>query len=220
MRWKPLSRRLALGLAVRRRPRLRRALALAVGLLSGAAVVATVQGADHTRARWGHTTAVVVATRDIGAGVALDPHNTRVVHRPIGLVPAGALRSVPPAARLATPVFAGELVRQERLATMALSAVAARLPAGTRAMAVPVEPGAAPALSVGDRVDVVVALSPDAAGGGPAGFVLTSAVPVVDVAEGAVTVAVERDVAPRLAVALGAGAVTLALVGGAEDPRG
>ena len=120
---------------------------------------------------------------------------------------------------LATPVFAGDVVRQERLATMALSEVAARLPAGTRALAVPVEPGAAPALSVGDRVDVVVALSPDAAGGGPAGFVLTSAAPVVDVAESAVTLAVDRDVAPRLAVALGAGAVTLALVGSAEDPR-
>ena len=37
---------------------------------------------------------------------------------------------------------------------------------------------------------------------------------MVDVTEQAVTVAVPRDLAPRLAVAFGQGAVSLALVGG------
>jgi hypothetical protein len=68
-------------------------------------------------------------------------------------------------------------------------------------------------LAVGDRVDVVVALAPEAAGGGPPGFALASDVLVVEVTEVAATVAVPRDVAPRLAVAFGQGAVTLALVG-------
>ena len=80
-------------------------------------------------------------------------------------------------------------------------------------MAVPVEAGTTPPLVVGDRVDVLVAVAPEAAGGGAPGFVLAEAVLVVDVAEQAVTVAVPRDVAPRLAVAFGHGAVSLALVG-------
>ena len=46
------------------------------------------------------------------------------------------------------------------------------------------------------------------------GFALAEDVPVVDVTDAAVTIAVRRDVAPRLAVAFGQGAVTLALLGG------
>ena len=113
--------------------------------------------------------------------------------------------------RLAEPVYAGEIVREERLAPEGLSAVAARLPPASRAMAIPVEPGTVPALVLGDRVDVLVALAPEAAGEGPPGFALATDVLVVDVSAAAVTVAVPADTAPRIAVALGAGAVTLAL---------
>jgi hypothetical protein len=74
-----------------------------------------------------------------------------------------------------------------------------------------VEPGTTPPLAVGDRVDVLVALPAEAADGGPPGFALATDVVVVDVTEAAVTVAVPRAAAPRLAVAFGQGAVTLAL---------
>jgi hypothetical protein len=66
---------------------------------------------------------------------------------------------------------------------------------------------------VGDHVDVLVALAPEAAGGGPPGFVVAPRALVVALDEGAVTVAVDVAVAPRIAVALGQGAVTLALIG-------
>jgi hypothetical protein len=73
--------------------------------------------------------------------------------------------------------------------------------------------GRTPPLAVGDLVDVLVALPVEAAGDGPPGFELASEVAVVDVTEAAITIAVPRSVAPRLAVAFGHGAVTLALAG-------
>jgi hypothetical protein len=90
---------------------------------------------------------------------------------------------------------------------------------GTRGIAIPVEPGTAPPLSPGDRVDVRVARSAEVAGDGPPGFTLATAAPVVDVGDAAVTVAVRADDAPRVAVALGAGAVTLALTADLSGAR-
>src|SRR3546814_7635655 len=114
---------------------------------------------------------------------------------------------------LRSAVYEGEVLVGERLAPVGVHVLAATLPTGTRAVAIPVEPGLAPPLQVGDVVDVLVALAPESAGSGPPGFVLAPSVLVVDVGEHAVAVAVERDDAPRVAVALGRGAVTLALVG-------
>jgi hypothetical protein len=80
-------------------------------------------------------------------------------------------------------------------------------------VAVPVEPGLAPPLLVGDRVDVMVALAPELAGDGPPGFVVAADALVVAVDDAAVTIAVRASAAPRIGVALGQGAVTLALLG-------
>jgi Flp pilus assembly protein CpaB len=157
---------------------------------------------------------VLVATRDLAPGDRLDAGNTRIERRPTRLVDRGALRALPDDTRLAEPVYAGEALRSERLAPTGLSIIAARLPAGTRAVAIPVENGTVPSLVIGDRVDVLVALPPDSAGDGPPGFALATDVLVVDVNDAAVTIAVPADAAPRIAVAFGAGAVTLALTAG------
>jgi Flp pilus assembly protein CpaB len=183
-----------------------------VAVLSGVAVATTVQGAEDARRSWGRRALVLVATEDLEAGDRLQAANTHLATHPVPLVPPGALTALPRDGRLAEPVYDGEVVRTERLAPTGASALAARLPAGTRAVAVPVEPGTAPPLAVGDLVEVLVALAPEAAGTGAPGFALTTGVPVLDVTESAVTVAVDRDVAPRLAVAFGQGAVTLAVV--------
>jgi Flp pilus assembly protein CpaB len=212
MRRKPL-RRPGVALALRRRPRLRRILVAAVAVLCGAAVTTTVQGADDARRSWGRRGPVLVATEDLHAGDRLGPANTRLVVQPAPVVPPGALTSLPEGGRVAQPVFDGEVVRRERLAPSGASALAARLPTGTRAVAIPVEPGTTPPVAVGDLVEVLVALAPEAAGTGAPGFALATGVPVVDVTDAAVTIAVDRDVAPRLAVAFGQGAVTLAVVG-------
>ncbi|MGH9138594.1 MAG: RcpC/CpaB family pilus assembly protein, partial [Acidimicrobiales bacterium] len=94
---------------------------------------------------------------------------------------------------------------------------AALVPAGHRALALPVTAGVgAPSVVVGDRVDVLAAFDmldePDTADVDPAGVVTAGAV-VVDVGESAVTVAVPEDDAPRVAFAAARGTVTLALVG-------
>ncbi|MFL6205218.1 MAG: Flp pilus assembly protein CpaB [Acidimicrobiales bacterium] len=210
----PMPHRLDPALALRRRPRARRAVIVAVAALSGLAVTGVVQRAEDTAAAWGTSVPVLVAAHDLDAGDRLDAANTRVEQHPGPLVPDGALSSLPDdGRRLAVAVFEGEVLRLERLAPAGLSTVAARLPPGTRAMAVPVEPGLVPPLGLGDRVDVLVALAPEAAGEGPPGFALASHVLVVAVDDAAVTIAVPEDTAPRLAVAFGAGAVTLALTG-------
>jgi len=176
-------------------------------------VAATVQQADQARVAWGESTTVLVAARDLLAGERLDGDNTRLVEHPVPLVPDGALTARPEDGRVTAAVFAGEVLREERLAPRGASEMAARLPHGTRAVAIPVEPGTTPPLTAGDLVEVLVALPPEAAGAGPPGFALASDVLVVNVNDAAVTIAVSRDVAPRLAVAFGQGAVTLALVG-------
>jgi Flp pilus assembly protein CpaB len=212
MRRKPV-RRAGVALTLRRRPRLRGALVAAVALLCGAAVAATVQQAEDARDAWGEATRVLIASEDLDAGTRLTTGNTRVAAHPAPLVADGALTGVPADARVAAPVLEGEVVRAERLAPAGASPVAARLPAGTRAMAIPVEVGTTPPLRVGDHVEVLVALSPESSAGGPPGFSLVEDAPVVEVTDAAVTIAVARDVAPRLAAAFGRGAVTLALLG-------
>jgi Flp pilus assembly protein CpaB len=196
----------------------RRALVVLVAALCGTAVAATVERAEDVRRSWGRGAHVLVATDDLQPGDRLGPENTRLALHPAPLVPPNALTALPRAARVAEAVHTGEVVREERLAPSGTSALAARLPAGTRAVAVPSEPGTTPPLVVGDLVEVLVALAPEAAGAGAPGFALATGVPVVDVTDTAVTIAVDRDVAPRLAVAFGQGAVTLAVVGPTE-PR-
>ncbi|MGK2948190.1 MAG: SAF domain-containing protein, partial [Acidimicrobiales bacterium] len=203
----------SLGLVLRRHPRLRQALLGATALAMAASVLSITESAEERRAAWGTTTPVVVATTDIAVGAAVDVGTAEVVEWPAALVPPGALTEVPDGQRATSPIWAGEVVDHRRLATRDLSAVAARLPAGTRAVAVPVEPGTAPPLEVGDRVDVLVALPAEAAGGGPPGFALATDAPVVEVGDTSVVVALSPDLAPKVAVALGQGAVTLALVG-------
>lgn len=201
-------------LALRRRPRLWWALAGALALGVGGAVSSAMGEAEAAREAWGERITVVVATRDLRPGDQIGRGDVELVRRPAAVVPGDAVRDVPAGATVHSAIFEGEVLVEPRLAPGALQGLAAVLPQGTRAIAVPVEPGQAPPLLAGDVVDVLVALAPEAAGDGPPGFAIARGALVVDVGDAAVTVAVEQDVAPRIAVALGQGAVTLALVGG------
>jgi Flp pilus assembly protein CpaB len=178
----------------------------------GWVVTRTVADADAASAAWTRGVPVVVAARDLEPGDALRADDVLLVERPRALVPTGALEQVPDGQVVRAAVFEGEVLVGARLAPAGSGALAASLPEGTRAVAIPVEPDTSPPLQPGDLVDILVALAEETAGSGPPGFVLARAVPVVDVGDHAVTVAVDRDVAPRVAVALGHGAITLALV--------
>ncbi len=205
--------RLRPGLLLRREPRLWWVLVLSSALAAGWLMSSVVAGAERARLAWGRSTTVLVVEHDLDAGERLGALDVRAVRWPAALVPPGALLEVPAHAVARTALVAGEVVLTARLAPAGLRGVAAALPPGSRAIAIPTEPGTAPPLAVGDRVDVLVALAPEAAGDGPPGFSVATDALVVALDEAAVTIAVQREVAPRIAVALGQGAVTLALVG-------
>ena len=197
--------------------RARRSLALRWLLVALAAAAVAVQArvitaeVEAERDAWGTAASVVVVVRDVAAGTAVDAGDVRVERRPAAVVPAGAV-SEPPVGRLATArLVAGEVVVSSRLAPAGLSAVAALVPEGSVAVAVPTSSSGlgapAPPLTVGDRVDV---LAP--------GPVTVDAV-VVAVDDGAVTIAVALDDVADVAEAVTSAVVTIALRGATGTGR-
>jgi Flp pilus assembly protein CpaB len=182
-----------------------------------AAVAAALAGsmvarADDARQAWGTGALVVVATHDIDPGRVLRSTDLGEEERPVAVIPAGAVRFTPTGRIAHAPIFEGEVVLDGHLAPAASTGVAAVVPAGQRGIAIPIEAGTAPPLERGQLVDVIVVLA--AADGGtevPAHVVARDAV-VLHVADDAVTVAVDEAAAPRVAAAIGVGAVSLALV--------
>ena len=169
----------------------------------------TVSSVEHVtgaaaaeRARWGALRPVLVASRDLHPGDRV--HGAHVRLLPAALVPRGALTH-PSSATVVAEIAAGEVVLARRVAPAGLSATAARLPPGTRGIAVPVGQAPLP-VEVGDRVDVVATLDTTA---------VTIATDAVVVAEddAAVTVAVDRLDAPDVAYAVTSASVTLVLSG-------
>jgi Flp pilus assembly protein CpaB len=214
---------LVLGVRARRaaaRPLVRR---VAVGLLAaatGLVVTSLVASAEAARDRWGRTRPVVVATRDLSPGDTIEVSDVEVRTLPEAAAGSTALREAPTGAVVSQPVVAGEALVGQRLAPDGLSGVAALVPAGQRAVAVPLGPMGAPPLSIGDLVDVL-AVVPVAADGladagadtGEPAFPLVEDAIVVDVSEQSVSVAVPDVDAPRLAWTLTNGSVVLALAG-------
>jgi Flp pilus assembly protein CpaB len=163
--------------------------------------------ASAERARWGTTRQAVVVTTSVRAGEPLEGHvGTRAV--PLALLPRHALAALPRRAVAAADLAPGEIVVAHRLTGR--SAVASRVPAGRRAVAVPTVAGLP--VEIGDRVDVLATFDTGATGVEPTVVVARDAL-VVAHEDDAVTIAVEQDVAPRVAYALAVGTITLALSG-------
>ncbi len=136
---------------------------------------------------------------------------------PVAVVPGDALVEAPVGRVALVALFPGEPVLADRVAPDGLRGVAALLPPGTRALTVPTGPGSPPVVE-GDVVDVLVTVDPgggDPGGGDPGGgdptFPLVELAPVVAVGEAGTTIAVPTVDAARVAFALAAGRVTLAL---------
>jgi Flp pilus assembly protein CpaB len=190
------------------------ALAAATGLL----VDGVLQRADEAEARWGVPRSVVVA---VGPLVPGDPlaGATEVRRLPGPAVPAGALTSVPPGATAVAAIGPGEVVTRARVGGPGAATLAGRLPAGTRAVVVPVEVAGLP-VRVGDRVDLLAAgRAGDVAFGEaavpPTGPVAEGA-EVVAVRTGALVVALDERDAAAVAAALGVGPLVPALVGAGD----
>lgn len=213
MPWHPLI----LGVRARRaaaRPLVRRVAVALLAAATGLVVTSMITSAEAARDRWGRARAVVVATRDLAPGDTIDGSNVEVRNLPEAAASPTALREPPTGAVVSQPVVAGEALVEQRLAPGGLSGVAALVPAGQRAVAVPLGPVGSPPLSVGDLVDVLAVVPAEAgtATGAPA-FPLVKDALVVDVGEQSVSVAVPDVDAPRLAWTLTMGSVVLALAG-------
>jgi Flp pilus assembly protein CpaB len=180
---------------------------LALAGLTAATVFHAQARADAVVARWGRSSSVVVATRSVPLGGEVRAGDVRVVRMPRSLMPPGAVRSLSAAvgrwalAELST----GEVVLRRRLAPDGVRGLAALVPEGWRAVAVPMDQ-AGVRVDVGDVVDVLATFDTVE----PAAPVVSGAL-VVDVREDAVTVAAPFDATTRLAAALTHGTVTLAL---------
>jgi Flp pilus assembly protein CpaB len=191
-----LPRRARIALATR--PLVHWTLTLALAAGAAAVVGRLAASAEDARARWGTTRPVVVTTRAIAAGETVDGRDTASRALPAALVPPTAVTAVADGAVAAAPLDAGEIVTTARLGRAGRSPVAALVPPGWRAVAVPAPPPGL-ALAVGDVVDVFGA------------DVTAHGARVVRVTGDAAVIAVPEADAGFVAAAVAAGGVELAL---------
>jgi Flp pilus assembly protein CpaB len=197
------------------RPGVRRLAVAVLAVTTALTVTATLGAADAARDRWGPSQPVAVATRDLAPGDVVDATAIERRDLPEGLVTDASLAAAPEGAVVRHPILAGEPLVAARLAPHGLSGVAALVPPGHRAVAVPVGPAGMPPLATDDLVDVVTVLPTGLESGeeDPA-FPLVERAPVVDVGDQSVTIAVPAADAPRVAWALSNGTIVLVLAGG------
>jgi Flp pilus assembly protein CpaB len=184
---------------------------VALAAFTASTIAGQVGRAGAQVARYGRLRPVVTAARAVEVGSVLRAADLVVRSMPAAFVPEGALTATGEVVgrTVVVPLFRGSPVVAEHVAPDGLVGVAALLPAGGRAVAVPTGP-ASVALRRGDRVDVLVTFDPPPAGEDPT-FPVAEAALVVDAGPEAVTVAVTPDEALRVAYAVAAGVVTLVL---------
>lgn len=194
-------------LRLRRSPAAFWVVAVTIAALTGTVVSRMVERASAAAARYGSPSLVVVARHAVGPGERVRAGDVERRSMPASFVPPGAVRTTPVGRIVVVPLLPGQVVVARQLAPDGLSAVAALVPDGRKAVTVPTG-GLAPPLRRGDVVDVLVTVDD---GADPPTFPVAEGAEVVDVGDDAVTVAVdERDV-ERVAFAAARGVVTLVL---------
>lgn len=182
-----------------RRPWLYWAVVGVVCVVVTLAVTAMVRHGTAPARSLGRLVAVPVAARAVALGAVVGEDDVSWRRLPAGVLPDGPVEESPVGRTVVVPVVAGEVLLASKFAPAGLSGVAALLPAGARALAVPVVAGN-PSVQRGDRVDLLAE-----------GQVLSADAVVLDVNAEVVTIAVVADEAPRVAQALSTGVVTLSL---------
>ena len=196
---------------LRRVPALYWILALGLAACTSVTVFRLTAAADARARYWGTLAEVPVASRDVPAGSTLDGDDFELRRVPEALLPASGVVAEPAGLVAVVPLVRGEVLVEAKLAPTGLTGPAALLEPGERAVAVPrIE--TVPPVEVGDRVDVILTADPAASGvGGPPSVALARGARVVDVADEAVTLAVARADAPRVAFAAAQSAVALVI---------
>ena len=192
---------------------------VALACFTATTVSGQVGRAGAQAARFGRLRPVVTATASLEAGAVVHAGDVAVRSVPAAFLPDGAIGSTSAAVgrTVVVPLFRGAAVVAANLAPDGVSGVAALLPAGTRAVAVPTGVESVP-LRRGDRVDVLATFDPPPAGEEPT-FPVAEAALVVDVGTDAATVAVAPEEARRVAYAVAAGLVTLAVTAEVRPAR-
>lgn len=171
---------------------------LLVALGLGLATFLTVRSALDSSPESGPLAEVAVMARPVRAGLTLGSGDVRTTRLPADAVPDADLDESPVGRTARVDLVPGEVVLAARLGPRGLAAL---LPPGARALAVPRAAGTPP-LEPGQRVDLL-------AGGG----VVVAGAAVLAVDDSGTTVAVPEVAAPAVAEAIAAGAVTLSLAG-------
>lgn len=184
---------------------------VALAAFTASTIAGQMDRAGAQVARYGRLRPVVTAARPVEVGAVVRSADIVVRSIPAAFLPEGALGATDDVVgrTVVVPLFRGTPVVAGQLAPDGLEGVAALLPAGGRAVAVPTGP-ASVALRRGDRVDVLATFDPPPAGEDPT-FPVAEAALVVDAGPEAVTVAVGAQEALRVAYAVAAGVVTLVL---------
>ena len=193
---------------LRHHPRLFWLFAVSLAALTGLTAARLLATASSRAERLGGLREVRVTARSVDAGHQLKAGDVAVRRLPAALLPEGRLAASPTGHTVVVPLVAGEVLLEAKLAPWGLEGVAALVPPGRRALAVPVSRGGL-ALRRGNQVDVLATFETTEGDTEPTMAVATSA-QVLDVAEESVTVAVSPEEAVRVALATSRGAVTLA----------
>lgn len=184
---------------------------VALAAFTAFTVAGQVGRAEASAARYGRLRPVVTAARAVEVGSVLRPADVVLRSIPAAFLPEGAVGATGAVVgrTVVVPLFRGAAVVAANLAPEGVEGLAALLPAGAQAVAVPTS-GASVPLRRGDRVDVLATFDPPPAGEEPT-FPVAEAALVVDVGPEAVAVAVAPEEARRVAYAVAAGVVTLVL---------
>ena len=188
------------------------ALVALLAVLTASVVGGMAGRARAEAARYGSLRTVAVADRPVAVGTVLGPADVSEERVPAAFLPEGWVRSAAEVVgrTVVVPLFRGAPVLREQVAPWGVHGVAALLPPGARAVAVPTG-AAAPKLRTGDVVDVLATLAADVEAGEEPTVEVAAGALVVDVAEESATVAVAPEEARRVAFALTVGSLTLAL---------
>ena len=189
-----------------------------VGAVTGLVVSHSLAMARAAARRYGATRPVAVASRAAEPGHTLGASDVHVVEMPGAFVPPGAIASGADVRgrTVVVALFPGEIVLDAHLAGRGAHGLAALLPPGKRAVAVPLDRGSL-RLHTSDVVDVLATFETPSPSGEPT-FPVAIGATVIDATADNVTVAVTPEEAARVAYALAKGEVTLAV--SASGPPG
>lgn len=186
--------------------------AVVLAVLTGMVVSRIAAQARLLSARYGPLVPVVVAARSVELGTELAAADLTVSQVPASFRPDTALADEGQALAkvVLVPLEKGQVVMAAHLAPEGLRGIAALLPPGARAVAVP-GGGVSVPLRRGDLVDVIATFDPDLTGGGDPTFAVAAGALVLDVGAEATTLAVAPEEAKAIAFSVANGSLTLAL---------